>query len=177
MYAPPEKLINANKANVETLVAIANTAFASAERLAALNLNTARNMLEDTVNNAKTLMSIKNPQEFMSLQTSLAQPALDKVVAYSRSVYDIATQTQAVLGKMFEGQVAEINTNVSSALDNAAKNAPAGADVAIAAVKSAIASANSTFDNMNKAAKQAVEMAEANVVAATNAALHAKKAA
>jgi phasin family protein len=177
MYATPEKLITANKANVETMVTIANTAFASAERLAALNLNTARNMLEDTVGNAKALMSIKNPQDLMALQTALAQPALDKAVAYSRGVYEIATQTQEVLGKLFEGQVAEMNSNVSTALDKAAKNAPAGADVAIAAVKSAIAASNTAFDNMNKAAKQAAEMAEANVAAATSAAFKTMKAA
>jgi phasin family protein len=172
-----EKLMVANKANVETMVTLANTAFASAERLAALNLNTARSMLEDTVGNVKTLMSIKNPQELMSLQSTLAQPALDKAVAYSRAVYEIATQTQEVLGKLFEGQVAEINNNVSNALDKAAKNAPAGADVAIAAVKSAIAASNTAFDTMNKAAKQASEMAEANVAAATSAALKTMKAA
>jgi len=177
MYAAPEKFMNANKANVETLVTIANTAFASAERLAALNLNTARNMLEDSVGNAKVMMSLKNPQDLLKLQTSLAQPALDKAMAYSRSVYDIATQTQEVMSKLFEGQVAEINSNVSSALDKAAKNAPAGTDVAIAAVKSAIASANTTFDTMNKSAKQVVEMAEANVAAATNATLKTMKAA
>ena len=37
MYTTPEQLSTANKANVETLLTIANTAFASAERLAALN--------------------------------------------------------------------------------------------------------------------------------------------
>lgn len=177
MYATPEKLITANKANVETMVTIANTAFASAERLAALNLNTARNMLEDTVGNAKALMSIKNPQDLMALQTALAQPALDKAVAYSRGVYEIATQTQEVLGKLFEGQVTEINNNMSNALDKAAKNAPAGADVAIAAVKSAIAASNTAFDTMNKAAKQAAGMAEANVAAATSAAFKTMKVA
>jgi phasin family protein len=177
MYNTNEKLSTANKANVETLVTIANTAFASAERLAALNLNTARNMLEDTVGNAKALMAIKNPQDLMALQTALAQPALDKAVAYSRGVYEIATQTQEVLGKLFEGQVTEINNNMSNALDKAAKNAPAGADVAIAAVKSAIAASNTAFDTMNKAAKQAAGMAEANVAAATSAAFKTMKVA
>ena len=177
MYNTHEKLSTANKANVETLVTIANTAFASAERLAALNLNTARNMLEDTVGNAKALMAIKNPQDLMALQTALAQPALDKAVAYSRGVYEIATQTQEVLGKLFEGQVTEINNNMSNALDKAAKNAPAGADVAIAAVKSAIAASNTAFDTMNKAAKQAAGMAEANVAAATSAAFKTMKVA
>lgn len=178
MYATPEKFADTHKANIESMLVLANTAFASAERLAALNLNTARSMMEDTAANTKALMAVKTPQEMLALQTSLAKPALDKAVAYSRSVYEIATQTQEVLGKMVEGKVAEIKGNVNTALDQAAKHAPAGADVAIEAVKSAIASAENTLETMNKAAKQAVEMAEANVAAATTATLkNFKKAA
>lgn len=175
MFATKEQLSNANKANVETLVTIANAAFASAERLAALNLNTARVMLEDSFGNANALMSAKNPQELIALQSALTRPALDKAMAYSRGIYEIATQTQGALGKLIEGQVAEFNNNVSSALDQAAKHAPAGADVAIAAVKTALNATNTAFDNMNKAARQAAEMAEANVAAATQAAFKAIK--
>jgi phasin family protein len=186
MSVTTEQLANANKANVETLLTIANTAFASAERLAALNLNTARAILEDSVANAKALLAVKDVQQLVSLQTTLAQPAVEKAVAYSRSVYEIATQTQEELSKVVEVQFSEMNKNVASALDKAAKNAPAGSDVAVAAVKSAIAAANSAYDSMTKAAKQVAEIAEANVAAATtatvkavgtNAAPKAKKAA
>ena len=172
-FVSAEQLAASNKANVETMLTIANTAFASAERLAALNLNTARSMLEDVVANAKALFAVKDVQEFMGLQASLAQPAVEKAVAYSRSVYEIATQTQEELSKVFEGQFSEMNKAVSSALDKAAKNAPAGSDVAVAAVKSAIAAANSAYDSMTKAAKQVAEIAEANVAAATNATVKA----
>lgn len=173
MYTTPEKLASANKANVETLLTLANTAFASAERLAALNLNTARTLLEESVSNAKSLLGAKDAQDLVGLQSSLGQPAVEKIVAYSRSVYEIATQTQEEISKVFEGQFAELNKNVASALDIAAKNAPAGSDVAVAAVKSAIAAANSAFDSMTKAAKQVTEIAEANVAAATNATVKA----
>jgi phasin family protein len=173
MYATPEQLASANKANVETLLTIANTAFASAERLAALNLNTARVILEDVVGNAKALLAAKDVQELVTLQSTLAQPSLEKAVAYSRSVYEIATQTQEELGKVFEAQYAEMNKNVTTALDKAVKNAPAGSDVAVAAVKSAIAAANSAYDSMSKAAKQVAEMTEANVAAATSATVKA----
>ena len=173
MNATTEQFATANKANVETLLTIANTAFASAERLAALNLNTARAMLEDSVASAKALLAVKDVQQLVAMQTTLAQPAVEKAVAYSRSVYEIATQTQEELSKVVEGQFSEINKNVSSALDKAAKNAPAGSDVAVAAVKSAIAAANSAYDSMTKAAKQVAEIAEANVAAATTATVKA----
>lgn len=172
-YAIPEQVAAANKANVEAMLTLANTAFASIERIAALNLNTARTLLEDAVSNTKTLLSIKDVQELATIQGALAQPALEKAVAYSRSVYEIATQTQEELSKVFESQYSEASKNVSAALDKAAKNAPAGSDVAVAAVKSAIAAANSAYDNISKAAKQVAEIAEANVSAATSATVKA----
>ncbi|PKO83772.1 MAG: granule-associated-like protein [Betaproteobacteria bacterium HGW-Betaproteobacteria-11] len=172
----PAQIASANKAGVETLLTVANTAFASAERLAALNLNTARALLEDSVASAKALLAIKDVQELIDLQTKLAQPAVEKAVSYSRSVYEIATQTQGELTKIYEGQISELNGTVSSALDKALKNAPAGSDVAVAAVKSAIAAANSAYDSMTKAAKQVAEIAEANVAAATNATVSAVNA-
>lgn len=177
MFTTPEQLATANKANVEAMLTLANTAFASAERFAALNLNTARAVLEDSVNNAKTLLGAKDLQEVISLQATLAQPSVEKAVAYSRSVYEISAQTQEELSKLVEAQFAEVNKNVASSLDKAAKSAPAGSDVAVAAVKSAIAAANSAYDTMSKAAKQVAEIAEANVAAATNATVKAVGAA
>ncbi|MBS1172063.1 MAG: phasin family protein [Proteobacteria bacterium] len=177
MFATPEQLAGVNKATVESLLTLANTAFASAERLAALNLNTARTMLEDSVANAKALLAVKDLQELMSLQSAFAQPIVEKAVAYSRNVYEISAQTQEEMSKVFEAQFAELNKNVAAVLDKAAKSAPAGSDVAVAAVKSAIAAANSAYDSMNKAAKQVAEIAEANVAAATSATVKAVGAA
>jgi phasin family protein len=177
MYSTPDQMASANKANIESLMTLANTAFASAERLAALNLSTARNLLEDTVINAKALMGAKDVQELMNIQAAIAQPTVEKAVAYSRSVYEIASATQEELTKVFEAQFAEANKTMTSALDKAVKNAPAGSDVAVAAVKSAIAAANSAYDSMTKAAKQVAEIAEANVAAATSATVKAVSAA
>ncbi|KAI5914495.1 phasin family protein [Thauera sp. 2A1] len=172
-FATPEQFAAANKANIENLLTLANSAFASAERLAALNLNTARSILEDGVANTKAMLAAKDVQELLNLQASLAQPIVEKAVAYARSVYEITSQSQEELSKMFEAQVAELNKGVATALDKAAKSAPAGSDVAVAAVKSAIAAANSAYDSMSKAAKQVAEIAEANVAAATNATVKA----
>lgn len=176
MFATPDQLAAANKTSVEAVLSLANTAFAGAERLAALNLNTARTLLEDSVANAKTLLAVKDVQELLSLQSALAQPAVEKAVAYARSVYEIASQSQEEVSKLVEAQVAELNKAVAAALDKAAKSAPAGSDVAVAAVKSAIAAANSAYDSVSKAAKQVAEMAEANLDAATSATVKAVSA-
>jgi hypothetical protein len=69
MFNTPEQFAAANKASVDAMLTLANTALASAERIAALNLNTARSMLEDGVANAKAMLGAKDPQEFFSLQS------------------------------------------------------------------------------------------------------------
>ena len=168
-----EQISTANKSSIEAALTLANTAFASAEKLATLNLNTARSILEDSVTNTKALLGAKDAQELVTLQAALAQPTVEKLVSYGRSVYEISAAAQEDLSKILESQLSEINKNLSAALDKAAKSAPAGSDVAVAAVKSAIAAANSAYDSINKAAKQVAEIAEANVSAATSATVKA----
>ena len=173
MFATPEQFAAANKASVEAMLSLANTALASAERIAALNLNTARSLLEDGVANTKAILGAKDPQEALAVQASLAQPNVEKAVAYTRSVYEISAQSKEEVSKLLEGQFGDFQKQVAGLLDKAAKSAPAGSDVAVNAVKSAIAAATSAFDSMNKAAKQVAEIAEANVAAATNATVKA----
>ena len=177
MYTTPEQIAAANKAGVEALIGLANTQFAAIERLSALNFNVAKAAFEDNVNYTKTLLGAKDPQEFANLTSSTAQPAaaLEKAIAYSRSVYEIATQAQAEFGKFAESQAGELNKNIVGYLDKVSKNAPAGSDVAIAAVKSALAAANSAYDSLNRVAKQASEMAETNFAAATTVLKDTKK--
>lgn len=175
MYNVSEQLSSSNKAGVETFMTIANATFAGAERLAALNLNAARSFVEDSAANTRALLAVKDVEEMVSLQKSLAQPDTDKATDYSRKVYEIATQTQGVLSQVVETQMSELNKNLTLALDKALKSAPAGSDLAVNALRSAISAANSAYDSMSKAAKQATEMAEANLAAAT-AAVTPKKA-
>src|SRR3970282_2028768 len=143
MYVTPEQIAAANKAGVETLIGLANTQFAALERLSALNFNAAKSAFEDSVNYTRTLLGAKDAQEFAALSATAGQPALEKAIAYSRSVYEIATQTHAEMNKCAETQAGDFNKSTVGYLDKYSKNAPAGSDVAIAAVKSALAAANS----------------------------------
>ena len=167
MYVTPEQIQAAGKANVEAILSLAITQFAAIEKFASLNANAVKAAFEDTIANARALAGARDMQELLSLQSTFAQPAIDKAVAYSRSVYEVASDTHAGFAKTAERRVAEWNENLVSLLDKAVKNAPAGSDVAVSAVKQMLAAANSAYDNFNKVAKQATEIAEANVSAAT----------
>ena len=172
MFATPEQFAAANKAAVESLLTLANTALASAERVAALNLNTARSVLEDSVSNTKAILGAKDAQEAISVQATLAQPNVEKAVAYSRSVTKSRPRPRKSSPRCWKPNSTNSRVGRRPA-GQGCRSAPAGSDVAVAAVKSAIAAATSAFDSMNKAAKQVAEITEANVAAATNATVKA----
>ena len=170
MYVTPEQIQAATKANVEAFLAVANTQFQAFEKFANIQANAVKNAFEDSIANTRALLNAKDVQEFVSLQNSFAQPTVEKAIAYSKSVYEVAAGANAELSKVAERRAAEWNENFVSLLDKVSKNAPAGSDVAVAAVKSMLAAANSAYDNLTKVAKQATEIAEANVAAATETA-------
>ena len=172
-FTSPEQFADASKAGLEVLLSQATTAFSRAERLAALTLNTSRAMLEDGALNTKAILAVKDPQELVKLQSSLAKPMVDKAVAYARSVYEIASEGQNELTQAFEAQIAEMNKAFSAALAQAEKSAPAGSEALFAAAKQSMATATNAYDTMSKAAKQAAEMTEANVAAAPQATVKA----
>jgi len=164
-----EQFAAASTVGIDTLQTVASTALTGLANLTLLNLNTVRAAVEDNAANAKALLAVKDIQGLVALQKSLAQPTVEKALAYSRGVYEIVSQSSNGLTQVVEAQVSEVNKKVTSAIDNALKNAPAGSEVAVSAVKSAIAAANSAYSNLSNAAKQATEMAEANVAAASAA--------
>ena len=58
-------------------------------------------------------------------------------------------------------------------MENMTKNAPAGTETAVAAIKTAMSNSQSAIEAAQKAAKQVVSMAEANIAAVTEQALNA----
>jgi len=177
MVATQEKIVSASKNNLEAFVTVAQTAFASTERLAALNLNTARTLMDSSVANIHAVMDIKNPQELLAFQKSLMMPAINTAVDYSRAVYEIATGTQSILGSFFEQKAIEIKDQVESSIEGALKRAPVGSDVALSGFKSVVDSANTAYASLKSASEKAVEMTEASLKQATDATLKSIKAA
>ena len=175
MYQTPEQFAALNKAGLEAAVRFAGIALEGAERMIEVQLKAAKGAFADGVQQAKSFAEIKDPQEFAQVKNALMQPNLEKTASYVKNVYDVATATQAEFSKLVEEQVSEFNKQVVTTLDKMVKTAPAGSDVAVAALKSAISGINATYENMTKSAKQFVDLTHANVEAATSQAISASK--
>jgi phasin family protein len=173
MFSTPAQFAELQKGQMDAAVALSQTFFDAAERLMELNLAAAKATLEESVEKTQAMLSAKDVQELVALSSGNAQPTMEKAVSYSRTVYGITNGANAEVSRIIEAQIAESNKKLAQLIDFAAKNAPAGSEPAVTAFKSAVAAANTAYDTFAKATKQAVEMAESNVAAATSATMKA----
>lgn len=172
-----EQVIASHKANIETLFGLTNKAFEGVEKIVELNLTASKAALAEAATHTQTMLSVKDAQELLALQSGLLQPLAEKTAAYSRHLYDIATSTGAEFTKNAEAQAAEAQKKFTGLVDSAAKNAPAGSESVVAIMKSSVAAANNALESVQKAVKQATEVAEANFNAVAATATNATKAA
>lgn len=167
MFAIPEQFSAASKANLEAqlalFAALTNKTFESVEKVVDLNLNVAKSSLEESNAAAKQLLTVKDPQEWLSLAAAQAQPNAEKALAYGRHLASIASGVQAEFGKAAEAQIAETSRKVLELVEEVTKNAPAGSENAVALLKSAIGNANAGYEQLTKTTKQAVEALETNL--------------
>mgnify|MGYP000119535776 CR=1 FL=1 len=175
MSFTPDQVIAAQKASIETLFGLTNKAFEGVEKLVELNLQVAKAALSEAAETTTAALTVKDAQELLALQASLFQPLAEKAAAYSRHLYEIASGTSAEFSKAFEGQAADAQKQFAQLVEGAAQNAPAGSETAVAVMKSAVAAANNAFESVQKAVKQATEMAEANFNAVASTATTAAK--
>ena len=189
-----EQILAAQKANTETLFGLTNKAFEGVEKLAELNVAASKAVLSDVASHTQALLSVRDAQELLALQAGLIQPLAEKTAAYSRHLYDIASGTGAEFGKAFEAEVAEVQNRFAefgkvfaadaaeaqktfvALVGNAAKNA-AGTETAVDVMKSAVTAASNAFEAVQKAVKQAGEVAEANFNTFATTAVNATKTA
>ncbi len=170
-----EQVIASHKANIETLFGLTNKAFEGVEKLIELNLTASRAALSEAANQTQSALAVKDAQELLALQAGLFQPLAEKTASYGRHLYDIAAGTGAEFGKAFEVKSAEMQKAFAGAIDNVAKNAPAGSETAVAVMKSAVATASNAFESVQKAVKQATEVTEANFNSMAAGAIDATK--
>ncbi|MEO8037545.1 MAG: phasin family protein [Betaproteobacteria bacterium] len=177
MYNVPEQLAALNKTNVDAFVEFFGITTTSTERLVDFQMKTAKAAFAETVKNVRTLSTVKDPQEWVQVTTALAQPSAETFAGYARQLQSLAAESQGEFARYVDEHINELNKQIVSMLDQAAKTGPAGSDVAVAAAKSAVAAANQAYDVFVKAGRQVAELTDASVQAVASAGVQAANSA
>ncbi len=178
MKNPAEQMIATNQANIEAFEGAVNQAYAGMEKLVELNMAATKAALGESFSHLQAVLSAKNPQELMSLQTGFVQPMGEKSMAYFQHVQSIATEGGADFTKQIEAKIAEAQTAFGASIEQMTKNAPAGSEAAVAAFQSAMSNGQKAVESAQAAIKKATATAQANFeTVSKQAADVAKKAA
>ena len=175
MSVTPEKFAAAAKTNVEASLSSASafvaTVFTAVERVSTLNLATARTAFDESVAFSKAVLAAKDPQAIAAMNLAALTPSVEKSIAYGRSLSVIGTDTKEELTKLVEAEAAVLGKNFDASLEELFKNAPAGSEAAVKAVKTALANASNAYEGATKAVKQVAAATQANVEKAAEAAV------
>jgi phasin family protein len=176
MYNATEQFAELNKASVAQATKLAALAIENAEKLARLNLSTAKAALAQGVEGATAATTVKDVQDLMALRARYAETGVQVALGYSKSLYEMASEAQAQYSALAEEAWSAYTKGVASWVEKASKAAPAGSDVGFNALKSTVAATTAAFDQFQKATKQVVNLADASVrAAAANASKVAPK--
>ena len=119
-----EPFVRLGTFNFETVFTVADITLRSTERLVDLQLQTAKEALEQGIRTARAFTDVKDVQDFVALQSKAAHPNLEKALAYSREVYAVATDAQERISRVFKTRISELGGEIMTAVDQAAKSAP-----------------------------------------------------
>ena len=104
---------------------------------------------------------------------NLAQPQIEKGVAYTRSVYEITSAAREDATAIVESKFEDFKQSMATLADKIATASPAGSEVAIATLQSAVDAANQAFARFNESMSQVRELTENNVALVSNATVKA----
>lgn len=162
MYISAEQVAASGRAGVDVLHKLSQAQFAAFEQVAALNLSAGKALLAGGIKHARALLAVKGARDLMQLNAAAAEPVFDKAIIYARELNALAAQARVEMLKQSELRAVEANRAVIGILDEMAKGAPAGSGVAAAAIKSALAASNASYESYAAVARQAANASKRN---------------
>ncbi len=150
--------VQAEQARV--LSAAATRAIEGFQKLAELNLETARASMEATGEQIRELLAARDIKTLTELVASYSKPRPEAFKAYAQAVYSISRETGAELAEIVDKQVSESQRQLYAAIEELASKAPAGSEGMVAFTRQVMAASTTAYDELTKAARQFAQMAD-----------------
>ena len=164
MYNATEQFAEFNKANVaQATQARRDLARERREARSSSTSTPPRSCSRRASKARKPSPSVKDVQELFALRAKFAETGVQTATGYSRTSTNSPRKRKPSTRPFAEEAWSAYTKGVAAWVDKASKSAPAGSDVGLNAFKSTFAATTAAFDQFQKATKQVVSLADANV--------------
>jgi phasin family protein len=165
----------ANQAAIEQFAHFAELSLGNIEKFTELGLGAARESITQATRHAQSLAGAHDVNELVAINSAAVEPAMKRAYTYSRTAYETAAASNDEVKRVLEQNTAQLNKAAIAALEEALKYAPAGSDTVVSNLKTAIAAAQSAYDNLATINKQIYDSVEKNVATVQPATKRAAK--
>jgi phasin family protein len=142
------------RGNAEILGQASGIALNGFEKLAHLYLDTTKEMMSHGTAAMRALTSSASPQEFFSAQTRCVEPMIKVMSTCANATGDVVNKTATAYSDMAQTQIAQASERLHGAVDEFAKHAPDSALGSVALLKTAMKTADSSYEVANQAARK-----------------------
>jgi len=155
------------KKSLEAAAQLAQLSIENTQRVIEVQVAVAKSLFEDSVNNAKALSGIKDPQEAVQLRTRFAQNSAEKVFAGAREITEIATKAQAQISKLVGEQLTNSSTEVLGAIQQMFQGLPIADPNTMNAIQSTLNTTRTAVEQLTRASSEAFQAFSQSTVSGT----------
>jgi len=153
-----------NNAGLGVALAATEAGYAAAERLANLQLESAKALLQESFAQARNLAAAKDAGEAVGMLTAWSQSSVEKLSGYSRNYVAIAQDAGNQVLKYLDAEGAPLQRQLLETIEKSALHAPVpGGEAVTAAMKVAVTTATAVIDAVQQAMNQMTEFAGAGL--------------
>lgn len=147
-----ENLSELNRKNMEAAMQLAQLSIENSQRVMALQNELARELFDAGIENARALAQAKDAQEVMRLRAEYAQETTRKMMAVAQQVAEIGNEARAAFARLLTEQLASGSQEMADAFQGFLKTLPGQPPNMLEMMQQAMATANSAFEQIAKAA-------------------------
>lgn len=146
-----QKFSELQRKNMEAGMKLAQMSIENSQRIVALQVDAAKKLFQDSVENAKALASAKDPQQAVALQTQFAQDTAKKVMETAQQIAELGKTSSSELTHLLTAQLANGSQDMMASFQSFFGALPGQNTNVLDAMKQAMSTANAAFEQITQA--------------------------
>jgi phasin family protein len=171
MFNNPEQFASATKTlfdlQMQTFNALASKAVQGVEQVVALNLATAKQSMENTLEAGRQLSQAQDPQAAIDALSARVQPGVSEATAYGEQLKQIIGDIKNEFEQAADTHLAEAKNTLSALIYDVTQNVKPGQENAVEIIKAAIENAFKGYEQVTQSTREAMRRVEEQVAQAT----------
>jgi phasin family protein len=172
MFTNPEQFASATKTlfdlQMQTFNALASKAVQGVEQVVALNMSTARNTLQNTMDAGRAAAQATDPKAAADTLSASMKPDLSGANAYGEQMRQILGDIQNEFQQAADAHLAEAKNTLSALIFDITQNVKPGQENAVEIIKASIENVFKGYEQVTSSTREAMRRVEEQVARASS---------